>query len=262
MKNILSTSLILILIVSLSCKKKNDAIDKTTPTNTNGGNSTSDPKNSGLHWQFNHLFEGDSFSLNTDFTDGYGNLIQFSRATFYLSQPKLYTDSKTEISTYNDYFIVHHNTSTLFIDSMTNTATIDSISINIGVDGLKNHEDPSLYDLELPLAFQSPSMHWGWTNGYLFIVIEGLVDTDNDNVLDDSFAFHIGSDSFLSLLKSNSELGIVGNNSNLSYINLDINYDKLFTGIDLSGDNVTHTMDNIPLANAFKNNIQSAFLIR
>ena len=42
-------------------------------------------------------------------------------------------------------------------------------------------------------------MHWGWNPGYIFINIEGKVDTiiDATNNLDLSFSFHVGTDPYL-----------------------------------------------------------------
>ncbi|MBK7304311.1 MAG: hypothetical protein IPI90_13940 [Saprospiraceae bacterium] len=32
-----------------------------------------------------------------------------------------------------------------------------------------------LISVDSPLAFQDPSMHWGWTSGYRFIALEGMI---------------------------------------------------------------------------------------
>ena len=252
MKNILYISLIFLLLLSSSCKKKEEE---------DPNNNTPNPTEvlNGLFWQFTHRYKGGSFILNDDYSDDFGNKIRFTRATFYISKPKLYTATGNIVPTLNEYFIVHHNTSTAFIDSINTATTIDSLSLNIGIDADQNHNDPSLSELNDPLAFQSPSMHWGWTNGYLFMVIEGNVDTDGDDLLDDTFAFHIGLDSYLSEVNSEKGLALSADNTNRTYINATVNYDLLFTGIDLSIDNSTHTMDNTDLADRFSANFPSAF---
>lgn len=257
MVKILKLSILSLLIFATSCKKEKVEEDKTETTE-----EVVEANGNGLFWQINHLFNGASFSLNTKYADDFGNAIQFSRATFYLSQPKIYAADKTEVSTCNNYFLVHHNTTELLIDNMNTSATVDSLSLYIGVDGTKNHEDPALYDTGKPLAFQSPSMHWGWTDGYLFTVIEGNVDTNGDGSFDDVFAFHIGLDSYLTLIESNTGLDIAASNQSKSYVTIDINYDLLFNGIDLSVDNSTHTLNNPTLATSFVANIPNAILIK
>ena len=188
--------------------------------------------------------------------------IQFTRATYYLSKPTLYDENETVIPVSENYFLVHHDTETLFIDPMTTSQTIDSIAVNIGVDASENNNDPALQDNDSPLAFQSPSMHWGWTNGYLFMVIEGTVDTDGNGILDDVFAFHIGLNSNLREIRSASGLNIEANSTSKSYLTFEINYDQLFTGIDLSTDNSTHTMDNPSLAATFLANQPVAITLK
>lgn len=67
----------------------------------------------------------------------------------------------------------------------------------IGVDSVLNHSDPSAFPNESPLNISNAGpMHWGWSSGYIFINLEGKVDTipDGVNNLDHSFSFHIGTD--------------------------------------------------------------------
>lgn len=67
----------------------------------------------------------------------------------------------------------------------------------LGVDSSLNHLDPSAFENTSPLNISNAGpMHWGWNPGYIFINIEGKVDTipDANLITDHSFSFHIGSD--------------------------------------------------------------------
>ena len=66
----------------------------------------------------------------------------------------------------------------------------------------------------------------------------------------ENFVFHIGGDDF-SRLTNNISINITENSS---FVNLDINWGSIIDDIDLSVDNFTHTMDNIPLASKVADN--------
>ena len=56
-------------------------------------------------------------------------------------------------------------------------------------------------------------MHWSWNTGYIFVNIEGKVDTLSSGIFNHNFSFHIGTDAFLqnfSIFKSLSLLNADG----------------------------------------------------
>lgn len=78
----------------------------------------------------------------------------------------------------------------------------DSIRFNIGVPETINHADPTLPSSNSPLNISNAAgMHWGWNPGYIFVKVEGKIDTLNDGVanFDKSFSFHLGGDSLFRL---------------------------------------------------------------
>lgn len=216
-----------------------------------------------LYLKVNHLFDGNAMALNQAYNDDFGNKINFTRTTFYFSLPKIKNTSSKTLALDNNYYLVRFETDkSVMIDDMSSEFTIDNISGFIGVDSVTNHKDPSLYAADHPLAFQSPSQHWGWADGYLFVTIEGNVDTNGDNTFDDTFTFHIGLDSYLKEIKSLSGLNKSIGKNEASYINLNVDYKDMFSGIDLSVENSTHTMDNPDLATKFINNFDIAFELK
>ena len=84
---------------------------------------------------------------------------------------------------------------------------------------------------------------------YLFLVMEGLVDMNQNSLFEagEYFVYHIGGDEFLSttnMINFNPTI----NSSNEFIIQLNIDWSKAINGVNMSTDNFTHTMDNIPLA--------------
>jgi hypothetical protein len=117
----------------------------------------------------------------------------------------------------------------------------------LGVDSSLNHLDPSAFPNESPLNISNAGpMHWGWSTGYIFMNIEGKVDTIPDATLntDLSFSFHIGTDSYLQNLQFNNiNWTDIGNNTRQFKLKLDL---LAFLGqgansINLSSEYLTHT---------------------
>jgi hypothetical protein len=73
---------------------------------------------------------------------------------------------------------------------------IDSINFTIGVPKRYNTQagalaqDISTYPETHPLSFQSPSMYWGWSFGYMHMITGGKADSNNDGVPNAYFELH------------------------------------------------------------------------
>ncbi len=250
-----------ILLIMVSCRKEGCTDPLATNYNDkanheNGSCEYDTIKNYELAVKTYHIFNSSTFHLDSIYFDDFGNKIKFSRAVFYLGNPlfkntNVYMNNRT-----NDYILISPSDS-IFPFTSLNNLDLNSVELRIGVDSITNHTDPGKKQNSNPLSYQSPSMHWqmgidstDWS--YLFIVIEGQVDIDGNNNFDsgESFVFHIGGDGF-SRLTNNISLNISEDSSSFS---LDINWDSIINDIDLSTNNFTHTMDNIPLATEIANN--------
>lgn len=73
----------------------------------------------------------------------------------------------------NHYILVNGNQNVKEDLGSHSITSVEAVSFYIGVDTPINHADPSLQPMGHPLAPKSPSMHWGWTDGYRFVAIEG-----------------------------------------------------------------------------------------
>jgi hypothetical protein len=89
-------------------------------------------------------------------------------------------------------------------------------------------------------------MHWGWSSGYIFMNLEGKVDTIPDGVVntDLSFSFHIGTDPYLQYLQFNNvNWQDIGNNTKQFKLKLDLLafLGSGSTAIHLNNEYLTHT---------------------
>jgi hypothetical protein len=177
-------------------------------------------------------------------------------------------------------YAINENDEALFISSVEHLDFSESPSIKktlptgrykglrfgIGVDAGRNTgQDPSQYPNAHPLSVvTSQGMFWTWNSGYIFVQFQGKTAFDGDaNNMLDSYAFHIGTDNFyreIELLKA-FEITENGGSIDLAFLaDRFLESDELM--LDLSISSVTHTMDNMVLANRFMELFEQAIVIR
>jgi len=64
------------------------------------------------------------------------------------------------------------------------SGTYTGVRFMLGVDGLDNRIATEDAPATHPLANQTPSMHWSWNSGYVFLRLDGLLDIDDDGTPD------------------------------------------------------------------------------
>ena len=244
--------LLILPLVFASCRK--DEADDPDDDHTHGTHLSSGDVSIHLH----HMVGTEAFALNQNYTDDFGNVYSFSRAEFYISQPEIQDMNHNVVATFSDsYNLINANTDVYFLGTM-EEGHLHSLGINIGVDSAVNHLDPASYASTHALTLQNPSMHWGWNPGYKFIVLEGMFDSDADGTPDAPFVFHVGANSNY---RAHDHLDV---HADLPHdgdveIHLNLDYGKFFTGINLTTDNDTHTMDNPTLATQVADNAINLF---
>jgi hypothetical protein len=130
--------------------------------------------------------------LDSIYTTPEGYKVKFTDAKFYLTKLKNGNSNLLESA-----FFDFRETGLLLARIKGDYAQYSSLQGFIGVDSVLNHSDPSAFPNDSPLNISNAGpMHWGWSSGYIFINLEGKVDTipDGVNNLDHSFSFHIGTD--------------------------------------------------------------------
>jgi hypothetical protein len=131
-------------------------------------------------------------NLDSVYTTPEGYQVKFTDVKFYSSILKNETNSLLQAALYD-----LRETGVLMLRTPGDYAKFANLQGFIGVDSVLNHSDPSAFPNESPLNISNAGpMHWGWNPGYIFMNIEGKVDTipDGINNLDHSFSFHIGTD--------------------------------------------------------------------
>ncbi len=184
-----------------------------------------------------------------------GMATSFSTAQFYLSQVQI--GDHGDMESLDTYLLISPEKDHYEVGEI-KAGHKHSLHFGVGVDSASNFLDPSTYEANHPLAPKSPSMHWSWNSGYIFIRLEGKVDTDGDDVLETDFEFHIGTKNLYRTFEYDVHFDADEADSHLE---MTVDFAKFFTGIDLKTDRVTHTMDNMPLAMTVVNNLSTVFSV-
>ncbi len=198
-----------------------------------------------------------NFDSSTVYTIG-GTAIKFKTAHFYVSNIGIMDDESRSETFENTYLLVtpYQTEYNLGMISNTDIHHLHEISFNLGIDSVTNHKDPTA--ATGVLTIQSPSMHWSWNSGYIFLRIDAIVDRDGDGIPETNCFYHIGTDSRLANVMKTTHMDLVDGHN---HIMMNFDLANLFTGVNLATA-ATSTMTADPsLADAIEANIPSAFII-
>lgn len=145
---------------------------------------------------------------------------------------------------------------------------IDAIRFGIGVPSEINVMDnaPINFENDHPLGIVGGAgMYWTWETGYIFSKFEGKIALSEGEDFTIPFAFHTGLDEFYRevVLDLNSSVVIAAEENHSFDITLDLsqtissNEDEL----DLINNGITHTLNNLELAERYVNLLEDAWEI-
>ncbi len=200
----------------------------------------------------NHNLGTETFDFETVGENDLGDRYKVDRLEYYISQISL-THDGGQITAVEDYWILVNadNQSTFDLGSFDLT-DVESISFHIGVEESVNHNDPTLWPSDHPLAPKSPSMHWGWAGGYRFIAMEGNAGTSFNS----NFELHcLGDNNYFE-----TTVDLTGENSD-DAINLYINadYNEGLKGLGIASGVISHgTLESEECIKNFRDYVFSA----
>jgi hypothetical protein len=206
------------------------------------GDDTPTPQKSYVQLDMQPVFGTQPFYMDSLYTTPEGYLVKFTELKCYFTLFKN-GDSSLHQAALLDY----RQTGSLLFKKEASTQSYANLSAVLGVDTTLNHLDPSAFPNDNPLNISNAgSMHWGWNPGYIFMNLEGKVDTIPDGVVntDLSFSFHIGTDPYIQYLQFNNiNWQSLANNTKQFKLKLDL---LAFLGsgssaIHLNTEHLTHT---------------------
>lgn len=114
------------------------------------------------------------FQMNTAAENNIGHQFNVKRLEYYIAEISIIHDGGTETPMTDVYILANAENPLLENLGNYNITDVEGIKFHIGVDEIRNHEDPTKYRVTHPLGPKSPSMHWGWAAGYRFLAFEGF----------------------------------------------------------------------------------------
>jgi len=136
------------------------------------------------------------------------------------------------------------------------------LSFRLGIVGQDNRIDASQVPSSHALAKQTDkNNHWNWANGYIYLRMDGQVDTDGDGTPDETWETHIGTENFSREVNMQSNFTLDHETGNELHVQLD--YHHFLHMVDLSDptERISHTGNNLPVANKIANMMSGAFMI-
>jgi hypothetical protein len=120
----------------------------------------------------NHRLGDAPFVLNqASEHDGYA--FNVKRLQYYLSRIEIVHDGGQVTLVPDTWLLVDASKNVTFELGSYAVSEIEGMRFSVGVEEAANHLDPASYPSGHPLAYQVPSMHWGWVSGYRFVCMEG-----------------------------------------------------------------------------------------
>ena len=172
-----------------------------------------------------------------------GKAIELDHFDYYLSNIVLVHDGGQELVLPQEVYLIEPDNHVIYLGYL-NVSNIEEIRFGVGVPSNLNTIsgedaiDISTYPVGHPLSFQDPAMHWGWSAGYMHMIIGGEVDSNDDGTTNTYFELHnLGNNNY-----TNISLPVVATQSYLDQldIHIDCNVDVWLTGINLSSVGILH----------------------
>lgn len=245
--------LVFTLVVTFisSCKKDKDETTEVQPE------STEQALKFHLHTQVGNQLA----NYTSTYAQASGRKFVLSDFRYYISNIVLIKDDGSELPLTGKVILAKPSIQDYDL-GMVPVGNYKGFKFLVGLDSLTNHKDPTTYAANNPLAIQTPTMHWSWSSGYLFLKVEGNCDTTMaaNGTANYPIFFHIGMDGYKRNMNfSSSSFSVVSGQDKEIALVFDLL--KVLQNVDLRTENSTHTMDNMMLASKIANNFSSAMSV-
>ncbi len=193
-----------------------------------------------VYLNISHVLATSDFTYNQTAQNNLTQNFKISRVEYYISSIIIIHDGGTQTSVPNKYILAKGSNTVSELLGNFNLINVEGVKFSIGVEAPINNADPSLQISGTPLAFQSPSMHWGWSSGYRFLALEGTAG----NNFTTSFEMHgLGNSNYFNQTKM---VAGIESGADIS-INLNADYTQALRGINVNTGPIDHGVNGTDL---------------
>lgn len=202
--------------------------------------------------------DGTTFTLGATYQARGGGFYRPELLRYYIAGITLHHDG-TSTQLQDKYVLVDISKTDRYDLGDVAMQRLDSITFHLGVDIAHNHLDPAKYPDWHPLAYQEPSMHWGWESGYRFVTYEGRSGTRADN-LTAPMQIHTVDDALYTRVSLRAGATRTAQGIDIPLL---ANYEYLLESIDVSRGLVNHSAEGeaITLMRNMSQRVYSASVI-
>lgn len=182
-----------------------------------------------LELNIQHKFKKSSFVLGQPYMDAQDRVIEISRVQYYISAIELMHDGGQITALANKYILVDGNQSNYNLGTVnTSLEALENVRFDLGINAMTNLTNPLDYAIEHPLS--ELAMYSTSQSSYIFLAIEGLVDTDGDNIADEPFVFRVTDSQLLQTILVETKVNV---SNDILQVNLTADIAKWLEDIDL-----------------------------
>lgn len=219
---------------------------------------------------FKAFYDTDNLVLGDfyDYPDGNGSKINFTNLTFYISDIKLADDVSISDAVIFDFSKNHSSAATApngETKSIEDVASGDyeKIEFGVGINAVLNATNPA--DYNSTEALSQTAMYWDWRGSYIFVMVEGNLDTDGDGAGDVPFVYHMGSDALFR--DASFSMPITVESGGTTTVNFEINTKDIFVtssgAFDIEAAQSSHSgVDDEVVAQEIMTNITAAIKLK
>jgi hypothetical protein len=187
--------------------------------------------------KLNHLLNGQKLEYMQPVQIPGSYFFKVELLRYYVSEIKIVHDGGVVDNVVDIWLLVNPAKNNEYDLGNFKVTNIESIEFSLGVDPAHNHLDPATYPADHPLAFQNPSMDWGWTTGYRFITFEGYAGSTAAKATN-NFQLHTLGDANYKVVKLNTK---ATSDAKGLVVTLDAEYTNLLKSISAVSGVVSHS---------------------
>ena len=223
--------------------------DECPPENTEDGTD--------LTIKFRPTYASNALAWGNQYITAANDTITFDKVKFLLSGFILEkTDGKlVTLDNAYAYIALKDGRDSVILKNVPN-GDYKSVRFMVGLDSAINHGDPARWGLDHALSPSLNEMHWGWSGGYIFNVLEGYYKNNGVNA---GYSFHVATDkntrfhSFVYDYKINKSSKFVFEVKLDKYFNNNVNYSLKTDGA------FSHSGEVDPVMDKFMMNMNGIF---